>query len=153
LLPKVARIVLVILVMDFVAALLPRLLPLAAVFNSPWLILLKIVARRTRPTGIGPSGLTEIRCPRSTDIRRARPAKIRTIARARCAGPIARANRSAAHSSARSIRGKLTRSCAAQKISSRTARPHACSNGAGSPDRAASRDGASRRAGDVQKIA
>jgi hypothetical protein len=145
LLPKVARIVLVILVVDFIAALLPRCLTFAAVIDSFWTILLKIISRRTRPTGIGPSGLTEIGCPG--------PTQICTIASARCARPIAGANRSAADASTWPIRGKLAGTCSTEKIGSRAARPAACSNCACSPNRASGCDSAGRWAGDIEKIA
>ena len=51
---KIARIVFVVLVANFVAALVPRVLPLSAVFNSPGAVLREIVAGRAGPTYVWP---------------------------------------------------------------------------------------------------
>src|SRR5439155_4087352 len=61
LLPEIARIVLLILIANFVAALIAIVLPLTAVLDAPGLILSKVIAGCARPADIG--------CARSAEIR------------------------------------------------------------------------------------
>jgi hypothetical protein len=58
LLPEISRVVLVILIANFVAALLPVILPLPAIFNSTGPILGKVIAGRAGPASIWSAGTT-----------------------------------------------------------------------------------------------
>jgi len=71
LLPEISRVVLLILIADFVAALLSIALTLAAVFYPPWLILSEILSWPAGPANVRPAGLTNVGSARLTDARRA----------------------------------------------------------------------------------